>query len=148
MRHQFEPVSLRQRDENDASLQRREVSADALMRPRAEWQVRMRGPSGGLRRGEALGIERARIGPERLVTMEDEWTDHDRRASGDVIAADDVACDRTALEHPDRGIQPQRLIEDHAGVLEMRNIFERGLTRVADDGRHLGSEAPFDLRMG
>ena len=148
MRHQFEPVSLRQHDQNDASLQRREVGADALMRSRAEWQVRVRGPSGGLRRGEALGIERARIGPERLVTMQDEWTDHDRRAAGDVIAADDVACNRAALEDPDRGIQPQRLVEDHAGVLEMRNIFERGLTPVTDDGRHFGSEAPLDLRMG
>src|SRR5262249_19415063 len=64
MGHQFEPVSLRQHDQNDASLQCREVSADALMRSRPEWQVRIRGPSGGLRPGEALGIERARIGPE------------------------------------------------------------------------------------
>src|SRR5438034_11824425 len=107
MSQQQELVSLRQHDSNDASLQGREVSADALMRSCAEWQVRVRGPSGGLRRGEALGIERARIGPERLVTMQDEWTDHDRRAGGNVIAADDVACYRTALEHPDRRIQPQ-----------------------------------------
>src|SRR4030095_11522963 len=116
MRQQFEPVSLRQHDQNDASLQRREVNADALMRSRAEWQVRVRGPSGGLLRGESIGIERARIGPERLVTMQDEWTDHDRRASWDVVAADDVACNRTALEHPDRGIQAHTLGEGHARV--------------------------------
>src|SRR5262249_36216924 len=137
---QLEPVSLRQHDQNDPSLQRREMSTDALMRPRAEWQERVRGPSGGPGSGETLGVETVRVRPKRPGAVEDEGTDHDRRASGDVIATDDVAGNRSALEHPDRGIQPQRLVEDHAGVLEMRNIVERRLTRVAEDGRHFRSE--------
>src|SRR5262245_19462278 len=30
----------------------------------------------------------------------------------------------------------------------MRNVFERRLTRLPDDGRHFESEAPLDFRMG
>src|SRR5207253_104722 len=73
---------------------------------------------------EAFGIEACRVRPEIWMAVRGVRADRDTRPGADPVPADLVVSDGLARDGPDRRIQAERLVEDHARVRQARQIID------------------------
>src|SRR5262249_55431371 len=95
---------------------------------------------------ETLRIEGFRVLPGAGIAVCHIRAEDERRTTRDANSVDHIVLIGAAEGTPERGIQPQDLIDDHPGVGKFSEIFINGVA-VADHLIDLGADAFRDLRI-
>src|SRR5882762_8549053 len=144
--HQAKPETARQHRDDDQHLRHRERGADADARPAGERDIGEARPRRGVFRREPVGIEMLGLAPQAAVAMHHPGQDRDDRARRHRVAAQRVGGAGLAQDGGDRRVEAHRLVEDLAGVIELRQLA--GDQRPAPQYRvDLGVEPLFDNRI-
>src|SRR5271170_1020611 len=139
-------VSSEQIAQNHEDLQHRILIADTDPRSASEGQIGEGRAQLLVRLGETLGVERLRILPVARCMVRAINIDNDRRSSGYVDALYVVVRDGLAVDHPERRVEAERLLNDLSGEFELGNVRVTQ-RRVAQHGIEL-LPYPFEtLRM-